>query len=299
MCVGPLTPFKDDYNRELDLDKIKEYVDHLVSYKATSVFITGTISEGNSLTVEERKKVMDAWMEHCKGKLLVIHHIGAGSLKDSQELARYAEKIGAEVIAAVAPTYYKPRNEEDYVEYMQHVAEAAPNTPFYLYDIDFVTGIHLDLGKFFELAKDRIPTLVGVKHTSKSLVSMNKIKLIGGGDMFQVLMGGDETYLEGLAIGIDVPVVAQHAVPTLVKIREAFHKGDLETARKLQSRLVQASEIRRKYPYGLAPMTKAMMRTLGLDLGPPRLPMNKVPENVYNSLKKDLTDIGFFDWVKP
>jgi len=30
---------------------------------------------------------------------------------------------------------------DDYVNYMQAVAAAAPDLPFYLYDIDFVTGI--------------------------------------------------------------------------------------------------------------------------------------------------------------
>jgi len=33
---------------------------------------------------------------------------------------------------------------DDYVGYMQAVAAAAPNLPFYLYDIDFITGIRCE-----------------------------------------------------------------------------------------------------------------------------------------------------------
>ena len=61
----------------------------------------------------------------------------------------------------------------------------------------FFTAV--DLNQFFTLAKERIPTLRGVKHTSPIFPSMNTL-VINHPDM-QIMLGSDEMYLQALAIG--------------------------------------------------------------------------------------------------
>ena len=51
--------------------------------------------------------------------------------------------------------------------------------------------------------------------------------------------------------------------------------------------------------FGLAAMTKAMLKSMGVDLGPPRLPMKAVTPDCYRQMQQDLTDIGFYEWSKP
>ena len=48
--------------------------------------------------------------------------------------------------------------------------------------------------------------------------------------------------------------------------------------------------------FGMSGGTKAMLSILGLDVGQPRLPMAPVPQQKVDQLKKELTDIGFFEW---
>ncbi len=43
--------------------------------------------------------------------------------------------------------------------------------------------------------------------------------------------------------------------------------------------------------------TKAILRCLGLEVGDPRTPLSPVSAETIASLKKDLKDIGFFDWA--
>ena len=43
---------------------------------------------------------------------------------------------------------------------------------------------------------------------------------------------------------------------------------------------------------------KAIMQLRGLPVGPPRLPVLPLSEEEIANLKNDLTEIGFFEWVK-
>lgn len=72
--------------------------------------MNGTAGEHASLSVAERKALGEAWVREGKaaGLTSVILHVGAGSLGDSRELAAHAEGLGADAVAAIAPTYYKP-----------------------------------------------------------------------------------------------------------------------------------------------------------------------------------------------
>ena len=44
--------------------------------------------------------------------------------------------------------------------------------------------------------------------------------------------------------------------------------------------------------------TKLIYKMLGLDLGPPRLPLTTPPSGEVEKLRKALSDVGFFDWIK-
>ncbi|GFO31405.1 N-acetylneuraminate lyase [Plakobranchus ocellatus] len=138
--AAPATALKE--NGDIDTEKVDDYVDFLTRHEIDGVFILGTLGEGMSLTVDERKQVAEAWVRYGQGRLsTVIVHVGTNNIRDSIELAKHAEQIKASAIACVCPSYYKPADEETVVDYMEQVAAAAPNTPFYYYCINFVTGV--------------------------------------------------------------------------------------------------------------------------------------------------------------
>ncbi|ELU06528.1 hypothetical protein CAPTEDRAFT_219005 [Capitella teleta] len=247
------------------------------------------------MTVEERKSVAEAWVKAAKGRLqAVLVHIGGANLRESIELAKHAALIGADAIACVGPTYFKPETMECYVDYMARVAAAAPNLPFYLYDIDFFTGIQFGVTDFFDKAKERIPTLNGVKHTSPHFPSMNTF-LLKHPEM-QILLGSDELYLPGLAIGITETIMNSYQGAILTQMKESFDKGDMETARKQQKYALTLCNIRRKHDLSVPGGTKAVLRAIGFEVGQPRLPLSPISDDVIQEIKKEMTNVGYFQW---
>jgi N-acetylneuraminate lyase len=71
----------------------------------------------------------------------VVVHVGSNCLADAKALAEQAEELGAVAIAALTPMYFKPKNVEVLVETMKQIAAAAPETPFYYYDIPVLGGV--------------------------------------------------------------------------------------------------------------------------------------------------------------
>lgn len=86
---------------------------------------------------------------------------------------------------------------------------------------------------FFETALPRIPNLRGVKHTSPSFPSMHML-LAKFGSRVDVVLGSDETYLEGLAIGIEGAIIQSYDGLVLQRVKQAFSRGDLTSARQDQ-----------------------------------------------------------------
>jgi N-acetylneuraminate lyase len=293
LICPPCTPLTD--SGEVNYELIPDYVQHHVEFGILNIFLTGTTGEGNGLSNQERKKVVEAWLAAGKGKLQsIIVQVGTGNLKESQELARHAEEVGVNAIACVCPTYHKPQSIDDYVEYMRQVAGAAPNLPFYLYDIDFITGVEFSMDEFFIRAKDKIPTLRGLKHTSPSFPSMNTLLMKHPG--YQVFLGSNETYLEALAIGMDITICDSFLGHVLIRLKEAFDKGDLATARLEQNRAIEVCSVKTKHGLSFPGRAKATLRAMGFDVGNPRLPLSPIPESTIGAVKEDLREMGFFDW---
>ena len=55
--------------------------------------------------------------------------------------------------------------------------------------------------------------------------------------------------------------------------------------------------IRLLYRYRGQPAFKAMMGILGMDCGPSRLPLRTLSADEIQAMKRELEEIGFFDWA--
>ena len=128
--------------------------------------------------------------------------------------------------------------------------------------------------------------------------------------------------MPALSVGVEDTVPATYLSPLHNKIREAFRRGDMETAHEyqvnapdvhlfcsltlvslaslFQYKLMVMTSARSKYVGNSGPFTatRAVMAMLGVDLGPPRLPFQQLSAQDYTALESDLKSIGFFDWVK-
>jgi N-acetylneuraminate lyase len=305
MTISPLdglvaathTPF-DDQGR-LALGVVETQAGHLLRSGVTAAFIGGTTGEAASLTVPERMALAERWAAVAKGTpLRVVVHVGANCLEDARALAAHAGGLGAAAIAALSPSYFKPRSIEVLVECCRVVAAAAPETHFYFYDIPALTGVSLPMPEFLDAAADRVPTLAGIKFTNPDLMAYQRCLRSGGG-RFDLPWGVDEYLLAALALGAEGAVGSSYnfAAPVYHEVMRAFRAGDLEAARASQYRSVQLIALLAEYGYMAA--AKATMGFLGVPVGPPRLPNGAIGPDRASALRADLERLGAFAWMTP
>ncbi|KAH9518519.1 hypothetical protein Btru_017040 [Bulinus truncatus] len=193
-------------------------------------------------------------------------------------------------MACMSPTYFSPSNEDIMVRYLEQVAAAAPDTPFYYYCINFMTKVYLNTAKILQLADGRIPNLRGVKMSSTELPSLLDCTQVLGGK-FDVMIGSDEQLLSALALGIRTPIVSGYVGNIFHRLRAAFDAGDWTTARSEQLLARKLMLIGSKYGSGPA-FGKAVMKCLGLPIGPVRLPLVDLSPERLGNLRRDLAEIG-------
>jgi N-acetylneuraminate lyase len=284
------TPFAADGS--LALAVVEKQAEALLADGVKSVFIAGTTGESASLTVEERLQLARRWAEVARASsLAVIVHVGANCLADSRTLAAQAESLGVSGIAALAPSYFKPANVDALVACCAAVAESAPGTPFYYYDIPSMTGVNLPMPAFLAQAAARIPTFAGLKFTNSDFMAFQECLSVA--PQLSLFWGYDELLLPALAVGVVGAVGSTYnfAAPLYHQLISAFERNDLAAARREQLRSIQL--IRILCRRGFVPSAKALMERRGVPVGPPRLPHLPLSPQDHAGLMGELEAGGF------
>ena len=279
----------------LNLAIVEKQAAHLLAKDVGFAFIAGTTGECHSLSLDERRALTARWSEVARGTALrVVVHVGANCLADARVLAIQAQQLGAVAISAFAPSYFKPRSIETLIACCAEIASAAPEIPFYYYDIPGMTGVSLPMREFLDKAHTRIPSLAGLKFTNPDLMAY--LQCIQSVE-WDVPWGMDEWMLGALATGARGAVGSSFnfASPLYHRIMRAFQEGKLEAARVEQHRSAQLISLLARYGYMGA--AKATMSMLGVNVGPARLPNNSIDPAQQRVLHADLEALGFFEWV--
>ena len=293
LIAAPHTAMSADGS--IRLEAIERQAELLSSGGVRGAFICGTTGEGVSLTVPERLKIAERWQAVTGEDFPVIVSVGHLCLADCEVLAAHAQKIGAYAIAAMAPCFFKPAKTEDLVLFCVEIAAAAPELPFYYYHIPAMSGVAIPMLDFLKEAAERIPTLAGVKFTYEDLMDFGRCVALEGG-RFDMLFGRDEVLLSALALGARGAVGSTYnfAAPLYKSIMNAHEAGDMATAQKEQTRAMELVNVLEKF--GVIPAGKAVMRMIGVDCGPVRLPLRTLADDQYDELHADLEGIGFFTY---
>lgn len=276
------TPF--DARGALEPRTIPLQAEFLREQGNTGVFVCGSTGEGHSLSREERFAVAEGWAREVDDAFRLIVHVGANALPDCRALASHAASIGASAIACQAPCYERPRDVAELVAFLREVARAAPDLPFYYYDIPDVTGVRLPIVDVMREAAAAIPRLQGVKYTADDLDSEAACVECEGG-RFEVLHGRDERLLDGLRAGCRAAVGStyNYAARLYLGLFDLREIGDEIGARTIQERACRMIDL--LVPHGVLRAGKAVMAMQGVDCGPPRLPASPLADDDERSLR--------------
>jgi N-acetylneuraminate lyase len=295
LIAAVFTPFYEDGS--LNITMIPVMVEKLVRDKVTGLFVCGSNGEGPDMTTEERMKVAEEFVNAAHGRLLIIVHVGHSSIAESKKLAMHAAATGADAISSVAAFYFKPISVEILARCMAEIASAAPAIPFYYYHIPSLTGVCMDMVDFLKFAGDIIPNLAGIKYTSTTIQEYQSC-LEMENRKYDVLFGFDELLLPALSVGAKGAIGSTYtfAAPLFLNTIGLFKQNNLEAALVQHSFLVEMIRIFARYP--AIPAQKAIMKMLGWDLGPCRLPLVSLSNDQYSKLYSELDEISFFTKVQ-
>uniref|UniRef100_A0A8C1BY43 N-acetylneuraminate lyase n=2 Tax=Cyprinus carpio TaxID=7962 RepID=A0A8C1BY43_CYPCA len=275
---------------EINLSVIGPYIDYLIEKQnVKSVFINGTTGEGCSLTVDERKQLAAAWCQHGKDKLeQVIVHVGCMSIKDSQELAQHAASIGADGIAVISPSYFKPVNADALRLFIKEVSTFAPDLPMYYYHIPSMTGVAFDAADVLNGIEQVIPSFQGVKYTGTDLRDLGQCVCYSQSHNWSVLFGVDEQLLGALVLGVHGAVGSTYNYLGCIvnKMLVAFDNGNhMQTRALFHHYLCSAG-------FDVSVNKQVMSEVSGLAMGPPRLPLLPCPVSKAQAIALKIKDFS-------
>lgn len=282
---------------QLNLDLLERQAESLISRGVIGAFVCGTTGEGQSLTHDERKRIVERWCAVAPKNFTIIAHVGHVSLSEAQALASHAAKSGALGIAAMPPYFFKSQNIEDIIACAAQVASAAPQLPFYYYHFPQMSGVTISAADFLRQGIERIPNLAGLKFTDDNLMEFERC--IGfAGDRMDLFQGREGMMLAGHSIGGKAAIgsTINFAAPIFRKLIDAFNKGDLNSARRAQSQANAMLDIFVRH--GGLRAQKIAMNLAGPDCGPTRLPLHPVDERERQIIQNELKAIGFFDLTR-
>jgi N-acetylneuraminate lyase len=151
------------------------------------------------------------------------------------------------------------------------------------------------------LGSARLPALRGVKYSDFTIFELQACVELENG-RFNILFGSDEMLLSGLIGGAQgaVGTTYSFALPLYQRIFSAFRQGQIGEAQRLQSLSVRMMRIINRYATASTnlPAMKSMMKLVGLDCGPLRLPLPSLTAAQEQGLELALREIGFFSWSK-
>jgi 4-hydroxy-tetrahydrodipicolinate synthase len=275
-------------NEDLDLPRLKWFLDHLIESGVHGLFVLGTNSEFYALDEREKQEVIATAVEHVRGRVPVYAGTGAETTREVVRLTKMAEREGAHGVSVITPYFVNPSQQEIY----DHFRRIAENTslPVLLYNNPSTCGgVKIEVETVARLAQ--IPNIAGVKDSSGDLQNTNEfIRVVP--ERFSVLMGRDTLIYYALIAGARgaVPATANVAPRLLVSIYESFRRGDHAAAAAAQRRL---NPLRLSLGLGTAPGgVKAALALLGMSIGPSRAPVASLPPDKLQKMKAALAETG-------
>jgi 4-hydroxy-tetrahydrodipicolinate synthase len=283
-----VTPFKGG---KLDEAAFRAHVSWQIENGTTGLVPVGTTGESPTLSHDEHKKVVEWCVSEARGRVPVVAGAGSNNTAEAIDLARHAEKAGADALLVVAPYYNKPTQEGLY----QHFAavDDAVGIPIIVYNIPPRSVVDISNATMARLYERR-RNIKGVKDATANLARVSQQRHLMGPEFIQ-LSGEDMTALAYNAAGGHgcISVVSNVAPRLCADMQELSLKGDYAAALAVQDRLVPLHDAVFLEP-GLAG-AKAGLNLLGRMNEEVRLPLISATSVARDAIRKALVHAGLLN----
>src|SRR5262245_7260471 len=158
--VALVTPFRDG---KVDEAKLRELVEFHVQNGTDGIVPCGTTGESPTLSHAEHKRVVEIVVQAAARRIAVVAGTGSNSTAEAIDMTVHAAKAGADAALLVSPYYNRPTQAGLY-EHFKAIAQAAPDLPQIIYNIQSRTAVNVETDTLARLAE--LPNVVGVKEAS-------------------------------------------------------------------------------------------------------------------------------------
>lgn len=159
-----VTPFiKDGVNFE----ELRKLIEFQILEGSDSLIICGTTGESATMSLEEKKSVIDFSIKIANKRIPIIVGTGGNNTEDVIKLSVFAEKAGADGLLIVTP-YYNKTTQKGLVIHYSKIAQSV-KVPIILYNVPSRTGVNIEPQTCLELSK--ISNIVAIKEASRKHIS--------------------------------------------------------------------------------------------------------------------------------
>lgn len=282
------------FDREERVDEgcTRQLVEFLLNHGADGLYLTGSTGECFTMTIEERKQVVNLVMNQVAGRVPVVVHVGDIGTKKSIELAEHAYEAGADAISSVPPFYWKFKSDDIY-HYYKDISESTP-LPMVIYNIQ-LAGL-MDMELLMRLAD--LKQVRGLKYTARSHDEMGFLKERLGRE-FMIYSGCDEMAFSGLCAGADGIIGSFYNVlPDLFRdILKKVEGSDIKEGMRLQKAANEV--IFAALQYDFPTVLHNMLAWRGIESGYSRRPFCNYQDEELNGLKEEIRRIQKNNQIDP
>jgi 4-hydroxy-tetrahydrodipicolinate synthase len=285
---SPVTPLKEDFSP--DYATFERLVDFHVRTGATAISWPHHKAESHNLAIAERKALAEVAIKAVAKRVPISIHVSALALEDTFDLARHAQRRGADAIIAITPYFWKYPPEAIYEHFVRLGASIdlpliAYNSPGYLDGVEFT-------GELTARLIERLPNFIGMKEASfnsEKFFEILRAALSLRPDF--AMIAGVEYLLPSVSLGGAGCYSSAGAIcPNLcVDLYESCVAGNWDRARAAQYKLSQLWLLfRDQYPSSL----KGGCVIMGRAVGPTRPPLPTASPERVKFIEKRLEALG-------
>jgi 4-hydroxy-tetrahydrodipicolinate synthase len=280
-----VTPF--DNRGEVDLAALARLVKFQAGGGVEAILPVGTTGESVTLSDAEQAVVISTVRERAPERVKVIPGAGSNSTAKTVQLAKSAERAGADGLLVVGPYYNKPTQEGFY----RHYAEVASATrlPVIMYNVPGRTSSNMAAATTLRLARD-FPNINGIKEASGNFEQIMEI-LRARPKGFGVWSGDDSITFPLMALGADgvVSVVANEVPREFSTMVRLCLRRRYDAALKIHNRLLplMSANFIESNPIPVK-AALAMMGMIGERYRLPLVPMGKENRRKFAAVLKGL-----------
>ena len=288
IIAATLTPFTAQGG--LDVEALERQIDYIVEDCHAAAISVGGVetSEYTVLSPTDRLEMIRRGVAAIGGRTPAIVGVSHPHLPSAIERVEVAEAVGAAAVQALAPQrpWGGPPSTAEVVRYFEELSRHT-TLPIVVY-LNPGPGADLTIADCLELAK-----LDGVRYFKESSRDLRRV----GRLLEEIDRAGSARYfttMEMLLITLLLGGPGATMPPPAARLGEelcaAYAAGDVGRAAELQRgfALFPARWIR----YGLAPIMKAAMQHVGLDMGEPLAPYQGLSASDRSALDAELDRIG-------